>query len=138
MRRFVRIAAVVCALTALALPGATLLAQAPAQTASQFYTDYRKAFDAARKVEDIIPFMSKETVAQVQSTPAADRAQMFEMIKMMGAITNMKIIKETRTGDGATLTVEALDPDKAKTTGTIQVVRENGAWKLGRESWSTK
>jgi hypothetical protein len=99
---------------------------------------YRKAFDAAKKIEDVLPFMSAETTKQVQATPAAERGQMFEMIKMMGALTNVKIVKETKTAAGATLTVNATDPDKKPTVGTIDVVKESGAWKLGKESWSSK
>ena len=62
---------------------------------------------------------------------------MFEMIKMMGDITNIKVVKETATKTGATLNVEALDPDKKKTTGTVQIVKEGTAWKVGKESWSS-
>jgi hypothetical protein len=110
---------------------------AQTQTASQFYTKYRDAFDKATSIDDLVPYLSKPMKAQVEATPAADRSKMFEMMKMMGAITDMKILKETRSADGATLTVEALDPDKKKTTGTVQVVKEDGEWKLGTESWSS-
>jgi uncharacterized protein DUF4878 len=110
-------------------------AVAQAQTASQFYLSYRAAFDKAKKVEDILPYMAKKNVDQVNQTPAAERAKMFEMMKMMGTITNVKIVKETKSATGATLDVEALDPDKKKTTGSIEVVKEAGAWKLGSETW---
>jgi hypothetical protein len=56
---------------------------------------------------------------------------------MMSALTNLKIVKETAAGDKATLTAEALDPEKAKTTGTIDMVKEGGAWKVGKESWKS-
>ena len=36
-----------------------------------------------------------------------------------------------------TLTVEALD-GKDKMSGQIQVVKEGAAWKVGKESWSSK
>jgi hypothetical protein len=114
---------------------ASLLAQAPAQSASDFYMQYRKAFDAAKKIDDVLPFMSADTTKQIMATPPAERGQMFEMIKMMGALTNVKITKETRTATGATLTVTGLDSDKKITTGTIDIVQENGKWKLGQESW---
>lgn len=116
----------------------SVFAQAPAATASDFYMQYRKAFAAAKKIEDVMPYMSADTRKQIESTPPAERGQMFEMIKMMGALTNVKIVKEARTATGATLTVDAIDADKAKTTGTIDIVKENGAWKLGKESWTTK
>lgn len=111
---------------------------AQAQTATQFYMEYRKAFDAAKKVEDLMPYLSAKTKAQITATPAAQRADMFEMMKMMGTITNVKVTKETPAGGNATLTVEALDPDKKPTVGTISVVKEGGAWKIGSESWSSK
>ena len=117
---------------------ASLFAQAPTQSASDFYMQYRKAFDVAKKIDDVLPFMSADTTKQIMATPPAERGQMFEMIKMMGALTNVKITKETRTATGAALTVTALDSDKKNTTGIIDIVQENGKWKLGQENWSSK
>ena len=130
--RPVSLTLVVSALVALVIPMA-----AQTKTASQFYTEYRTAFDKATKIDEILPFMSKQRVDQVAATPADERAKMFEMVKMMGTITDVKILKEAKTADGATLTVEALDPDKKKTTGTIKVIKEGGAWKIDGESWSS-
>jgi hypothetical protein len=121
----------------LALLSAPLGAQNPQQTASDFYLAYRAAFDKARKVEELFPFMSKDTRAEVEATPAAERGKMFELMKMMGALTQVKVLKEAKTPTGATLTVDALDPEKKKTTGTIEVLREGGVWKLGSENWSS-
>jgi hypothetical protein len=112
-------------------------AMAQTQTASQFYMAYRSAFDKAKKIDDLFPFMAKKNVDQVNQTPAADRSKMFEMMKMMGAITNVKVVKETPSATGATLDVTALDPDKKPTKGTIDVVKEGGAWKIGSENWSS-
>jgi len=111
-------------------------AAAQAQTASQFYTSYRAAFEKAKKVEDLLPFMAKKNVDQMNQTAPAERAQMFEMLKMMGAITDVKIVKETPTTTGATLDVTALDPDKKPAKGKIDLVKEGGAWKLAAETWS--
>jgi hypothetical protein len=110
-------------------------AQTPAQTASQFYLEYRKAFDASKRVEDLLPFMAAETRARIEATPSAERPRMFDIIKTMGALTHVKVVNEARMPQGATLTVDALDPTGEKTTGTIEIVREEGAWKLRKESW---
>ncbi|MGE3517481.1 MAG: hypothetical protein AB7J63_00875 [Vicinamibacterales bacterium] len=119
--------------------GGLAFAQAPAPgSASEFYLQYRKVFDGAKKVEELLPYMSAATRKQVESTPPSERSDMFEMLKMMGAITELKIAKEARSANGATLTVEALDPDKAKITGTIDIVKEGTAWKLGKESWKSQ
>ena len=118
----------------------SLVAQpAPAQTetASQFYMRYRTAFDKAKKIEDLTPFLSKKSLDMVNATPAAERPKFFEMMKMMGSITDVKILKETKTADGAMLAVEAMDPDKKKTNGKVEIVKEGGDWKLGSENWSS-
>ena len=137
MKSFLRTLSVFCLAATMLFAAAPASAQAPA-TASDFYLQYRKAFDAAKKVEDLLPYMSAATRKQIESTPAAERPQMFEMVKMMGALTSVKIVKETRTPDGgATLTVTGIDPDKQTTNGTITIVKEGAAFKLGRESWKT-
>ncbi len=119
------------------LCAAATWAQAPA-TASEFYARYRKVFESAKRVEDIMPFMATSTRAEVEKTPAKDREQMFELIKLMGAFKTWKITQETPTPQGATLTVQAVDADGASSVGTITIVREDGAFKLGRESWRSK
>jgi hypothetical protein len=124
------------------LAAAPARAQAPAgnakQTATQFYMAYRAAFDKAKRVEDILPYMAEKNRKQVESTPAGERTKMFEFIKMMGTLTGVKVIKEARTPDGgATLTVEGTDSDKKKATGTVEIVKEGDAWKLGGESWKS-
>ena len=49
----------------------------------------------------------------------------------------VKVVKEAPTATGATLSVEGMSPDKKKATGTVDMVKENGAWKVGKESWSS-
>jgi hypothetical protein len=113
-----------------------LLAQTPA---TAFYLQYRKAFEAARTIEDVMPYLSAATNKEVESTPPAERREMFEIIKMMGRLTDVKVTKEAPASNGgATLTVEALDMDKKASIGTITIVREGGAFKIGGESWSNK
>jgi len=126
----------VAALALVAVTAVSLSAQAPTKTASQFYMDYRAAFDKAQKIEELFPFMSADSRKRVEATPAAERTQMFGMMKIMGTLTDVKILREERKGAGATLTVEGIDSDKAKMKGTIDIVREGGAWKVGQENWS--
>ncbi len=128
---------VVLAVPALLLLGGGLgPALAQQQTATQFYMEYRAAFAKATKIEDLLPYMAKKRVDQINETPAADRAQMFEMIRMMDDNTEVKVLKETKTPTGATLAVEGTNGSKKKSTGTATVVKEGGAWKLDGEQWS--
>jgi len=126
---------VVAAVVAMGL-AATSEAQKP-QTGGEFYLAYRAAFDKAKTIEDLYPFMAAKRLAQMKASPADERSMMFEMVKEMGAVTGVKVLKETATADGATLEVEAVGADKAKTTATITLVKEAGAWKLDKESWKS-
>lgn len=117
--------------------GAAAWAQNANQTATEFYLAYRVAFDKAKSVADIRPWHSKAVQAKMDATSKEDAVMMFEMVKMMAAVTNLKVTKETKTAAGVTLSVEALDSDKKKTTGQVFLIREGNAWKLERESWSS-
>ncbi|MCC7009946.1 MAG: DUF4878 domain-containing protein [Acidobacteria bacterium] len=123
----------------LVVSGIVCAAQAPAageKTASQAYLEYRAAFEKAKKVEDLLPYMAAARRKDIESTPAGERGKMFEMIKMFDTNRNVKILKETRSGATATLSVEGTDEGQ-KATGTITMVREGTAWKVDKEDWKS-
>jgi len=118
--------------------GAWAQAQAKPQTATQFYMAYRAAFDKATKIEDIFPYMAAKNLKQAEATPKADRDKMFGLMKIMGTLTDVKVLKEEHSADGgAVLTVEGIDGDKKKNTGKVTIVKEGGAFKLGEEDWKS-
>ena len=117
---------------AIAIPAMSVAEQA--QSATEFYQAYRKAFAKAEKIEEILPMMAANRRAQMQKTPAEERTMMFGMLKEMTADQgDVKVLKETATSTGAELAVEAKDG-----TGTVTLVKEGGAWKLDKESWKGK
>ncbi len=78
----------------------------------------------------------------MQDTPKADRDKMFQLMKMMGSLSDVKVTKEEPTADGgATLVADGMAADmvdatkKVKQTGTITIIKEGGAWKVGNENW---
>jgi hypothetical protein len=107
------------------------------KTATQFYMEYTAAFAKAKTIDEILPYMAKENVDQVKTTPAAEKAKMFGMIKMMNDYKNIKVVKETKTPTGYTLDVTATDSEKKPAKGTVEIVNEGGAMKLKQESWSS-
>lgn len=122
----------------IAAGAAVVEAQGPSETGTQFYLRYRAAFDKAKAYEEIAPYMSSRSRKDMESRSASDQKKIFGFAKMMSSPLNPKVVKEEKTAEGATLTVEGTDPmDKSKTTGTIKLIRENGAWKLDSESWSS-
>jgi hypothetical protein len=130
--RTVTVAVMACAISA-----AALQAQKPGQTGSEFFMAYSAAMAKAKSIDEVLPFMSAQRVGQVKGTPADERAMMFEMIKEMGA-KNVKVVKETPSATGATLEATGSDPAGGAMKGTITLVKEAGAWKVDKESWSNK
>ncbi len=112
-------------------------AQTKNQTATDFYLEFRAAFDKATTIDEVMPYMAKPVRDQVEATPKEQRPMMFDMLKSMATVTNLKVTKETKTDSGATLAVTGLDADKKPTQGTVQIIKEDGAWKVGRESWGS-
>jgi hypothetical protein len=121
-------------LVASAALAASAAAQTANQTATQTYVAYRAAFDKAKSIDEILPFMSAERRKQVESTPAGERAKMFEMVKAFGSMSQVKVGGETKTAEGVTLAVTGVGTDKEKMTCTVTMRREGNAWKVERES----
>jgi hypothetical protein len=111
------------------------------QTASQFYLEYRAAFDRAKTLEDILPFMTAQKRQQAEAMPAILRDLGLESMKATETVTGVKILKEESTPTGVTLTVESVRAAQRKTgvvtvaKGTLTIVKEGGAWKIATESW---
>ena len=93
---------VICCLVACGW--ANIATAQPKQTASEFYMAYRAAMEKAKAIEDLAPMMSKDVRAQIEATPADQRKAMFEFVKEMSASMKVKVVKETKTADGVTLT----------------------------------
>jgi hypothetical protein len=121
-----------------AVTATTAVAQSN-QTAAQFYMAYRAAFEKATKIDDVLPYMCAENRKQVESTPAADRDKMFSLIKMMDTHSKVKVLREDRQADGSiVLGVSAYDTDQKKdVSAKVTIVKEAGAWKLGKEAWTS-
>ena len=103
-----------------------------------FYKRYLIALEKAAKIEDLLPLLAPRIRDEIGKMPKAERATVFEVIKeFRGSAENMAFVNEERTATGITLTVRATQ-GKSQGTGTIQLVREDDAWKLERDAWSWK
>ncbi len=132
---------VVTVLALLTLTTAWISGQtAPApKTPSEAYTGYRAALLKAKTLDQVKPWLSKEAAAQMDSMPADQRGMILGMIQEMStAITNVKVTKETITGDKAVLEVQGTDTgDKSTKKAMVDVAREGGVWKFVKERWGS-
>ena len=129
---------------------ASLCTLAPAISADEagvpksVYIKYHDVLKKAQSVDEIKPFLTKERVAQIESTPKDQADVMFQMIKEM-LPEKVEFQSEAIDGDKAKLefTGETAVPHIAKDlgkqtekqTGKIDMVREDGNWKIGHEDW---
>ena len=102
----------------------------------EFYLAYRAAFDQATSFDELLPWAAKARREQITKAPASERAEAFAMVKMFDDRINVTVVNETPSASGAELQVEAISAEsRAKATGVITLVKEDGAWKIDRESW---
>ena len=128
---------------ALALVGALLAGPTPvsaaetSKTPTAVYLGYRAAMASAATLDDLRPWLSKDGLAKLDSMPKDQRSMMLGMIKdVSSAITNVRVVKETITGDRAELQVEGTDRGtRGKARAVVEIVREGGAWKFVKERW---
>lgn len=130
--RAAALVALACAVTlpALAQPAASY------KNASEFYLAYRVAFDKATSIDELLPWVAKERREVIAKAPAAERKEGFDMMKMFDDRRSVKVVRETPSATGAELQVEGISAEsQAKATGVITLLKEDGAWKIVRESW---
>jgi len=123
------------------LLSATLHQQpAPTETATGFYLRFRQVAVAARSMDEITAFWSTPLLEDFQKEPEPIRAGALAMVKRMeNSLTDVHVVKETLTPTGATLTLDAVGPDKKPLSGRVDLVKENGAWKLVEaEQWTPR
>ena len=114
--------------------GAMLQMSAQSQTATEFYKTYRAAYAKARSFQDVASFHAKEVADAVAKTPPDQVKTMWDTAKERDP-KDVKVVKETTTATGATLELSGVGADKKPLTGTAQLVKEAGAWKLLAEFW---
>jgi hypothetical protein len=109
---------------------------ASSDTATQFYVRYRATVAKATNVEDIISLWTSDQVQGYKSAPPNERVGLEEIKKTYATYLNVTVVKEAGTPNYVTLVLEGLSPEKTNASGTVQVIRENGAWRVaGLEEW---
>jgi hypothetical protein len=87
-------------------------------------------------MDTLLPYVSNDNRAQYETMPQEQRQLMFTMMKEMGTVTDLKVVRETKTASGYTLELSGTNPEKKPATGTAEIVVEGGALKLKKESWN--
>jgi hypothetical protein len=110
-------------------PTAAETAAARKSPQAKVYADFLRAVEK----EDLGALKKLFTKEQAKNLDDPDAKKMIKMVKMMSA-TDIKVLKVIEKGDTAELTVSGKQDDKVA-NGTVQMVKEDGAWKVQREEW---
>ena len=107
-----------------------------APSPGQTYLAFRQAMDKAKAVEEIVPFMDKASRAKVEAASPEERKDGFEMMKAFSEVFDVKVGKETVTGETAVVEATGVSAmDGKDSVATVQMVQEDGAWRIKHEKW---
>lgn len=133
---------VVLVLSASVSWSATAPQQQTAETATQFYLRWRATALNATSIREITPFCTTETIDEVNMLPDdSARAETLAMVKRLVRMqTDVTVVKETATPNGATLSLEAVDRDRKPVISSVDIVKEDGGWRITAavEQWKPK
>jgi hypothetical protein len=105
--------------------------------ASGTYKEYREALAKATKVEEVLPFLARESRARVEKTPEDQRSRVLAIIKLSSEeILELTVVRETKTETGTRLDVRGITGSGEDATGTVDMVREEGTFRVGKEDWT--
>jgi len=110
---------------------------APSMTPTQAYNAYRAALLKATKLAEVLPFLSAEYRGMLTSRPKKDQPMWLDRLRDIGNTKDLKITKESVSGNKATLEATGTSPRGNAMKGKISLVKEDGSWKLDEEGWAT-
>jgi hypothetical protein len=114
------------------------LPQSPAtETATHVYLRFLAVVRTAKSMDEITPFWGADLMHEFNMMPDADKAGTLDMVKRIESkTTGVKVTNEIRTAAGVTLSLQGTGPDKKRLVGSVDLVKENGVWKLAtQEQW---
>lgn len=133
MQRF--FLAIVAAIAMLAAQGNA--SGADATSATSFYMQYRTAWNEAKSMDTVFPYLVKQVRTEYDATPQPQRQPMFDAMKTAGALRDVKVVRETKKGDAFALDLTATTRDNKPAKGVAEIVIEDGAMKVKSEHWTS-
>ena len=101
------------------------------------YLDLRAVVEKAGAPEAVLPYLSSNYRRVVANLPRAERDAWLARMKRVPP-AQPRLQAQALAGDRGALGVVARDTTHVKWSGRVEMVREDGAWKLADESWSTE
>jgi hypothetical protein len=110
---------------------------AQGQSPSEAYQAYLAAAKKATSLDELLPYLSKEYRAMLTAQPKDQKGVWLKRLKDTADMADVRIGKETITGDKCTLEATAKGHSGMPLKGKVFLVKEDGGWKLDEQGWST-
>jgi len=138
-RKTTHVAVALIVLVALTCP---LLAGDDEKKPGEVYIEYRAVMEKAENLDEVTPYFCKERLEEVKATPAEEAAMMWEFMQiMMGGVSDLKVLDETWDGEDKVVLqmegVQTQEGETSKLTGEVTMLKEDGAWKIGKEKFKS-
>jgi hypothetical protein len=112
-------------------------AQAQAKSPTEAYLAFAAAAQKAKSLDEVLPHLSKEYRAMLSAQPNDQKPVWLQRLKDSADMLDVKIVKETVTGEKCTLEGTARSKKDLPLKGKVFLVKEDGAWKLDEQGWAT-
>lgn len=110
---------------------------AESKTPTQAYLEYQAAVQKATSLAEVLPRLSAAYRAILESHPKKEHPVWLERLKESSNIKDLKITRETISGDKCTLDGSGTSARGNPVKGKVNLVKEGGAWKVDEEFWAT-
>jgi hypothetical protein len=110
---------------------------AESKTPTQAYLEYQAAVQKATSLAEVLPRLSAAYRAMLESHPKKEHPVWLGRLKESSNIKDLKITKETISGDKCTLDGSGTSARGNSVKGKVNLVKEGGVWKLDEEFWAT-
>jgi hypothetical protein len=112
-------------------------ALAQAKSPTEAYLAFVAAAQKAKSLEEVLPHLSKEYRAMLAAQAKDQKPVWLQRLRDSADMTDIKITKETVSGEKCTLEGTAKSSKGFPLKGKAFLVKEDGAWKLDEQGWST-
>jgi len=108
------------------------------QKPGDMYLEFVAAAKKASAFDKIAPYLSTVLLRDLKAAPQEEREKWFKYMKDIWNLADITFTKESISGDRCVLEATAKTATGKSAKAKIDLVREQGVWKLDEEAWASE
>ena len=101
------------------------------------YREFAAAAKKANALDQIAHYLSTALLKDMKAAPKEQQGKWLKFMKEIWDLKDFKVTNESITGDRCILDATGKNAAGKQAKGKIELVREQGVWKLADESWAS-